>query len=323
LLARLDEPATSLRTRESCRDLLRRLRDESRATRGRDTGDAQGGAAGGSDPRDDGAFRAWAVDAIARRHDPRPSRPKLRRISGAEVIIETDVTDDDRLHRLTLDLGRMRRAYGWFFERRSGESPEPVRVKLFADRRDFERYGATHDFNFQFFNEFYYSFLLREIVAFDIPNDESLLLRRLHHELCHDYYERALGMPPVWFNEGTAEVLEVAKLDAKGELALERNTEWEPRLNDARREGGLPSLRELLALSPERFYADDAPRNYAAAWSFMDFLLRGFDTAGVDLARRIFSTLRDRRGADVSQTLDDAGLNHLEDEWRAALAKTR
>ncbi|MBI3722527.1 hypothetical protein HY251_01010, partial [bacterium] len=171
-----------------------------------------------------------------------------------------------------------------------------------------------HDYNFQFFNEFYYSFLLREVVAFDVPGDESLLLRRLHHEVTHDFFERTCGMPPVWFNEGAAEVFEAARLDARGTLVLERNPEWDPRLQEELKEGGLPSLRELLAASPERFYGEDAPRVYAAAWSFMDLLLRNKGEAGEKLVRRIFTAVRERRAVSVPQIVETS-LPDLESEW--------
>ena len=101
---------------------------------------------------------------------------------------------------------------------------------------------------------------------------------------------------PVWFNEGVAEVLEVSKLGEQGELVLERNTEWDPHIVTARRAGGLPSLRELLLLTPERFYGEEAPRNYAAAWSLVDFLLRASGDPGQALARRLYASLREHRG---------------------------
>jgi hypothetical protein len=74
-------------------------------------------------------------------------------------------------------------------------------------------------------------------------------------------------------------------------------------------------------LTPERFYGDDAPRNYAAAWSFADLLLRGSGSSGIDLVRRIFGTVREGKASDVIQDVENAGLTRLEDEWRARLAR--
>jgi hypothetical protein len=100
--------------------------------------------------------------------------------------------------------------------------------------------------------------------------------RRLAHEAWHAYADAALahdgaGGLPLWLDEGLAQVIESAPLEA-GELRLDApDPKRLAALQEALRGGTLPSVAELVQAGQEQFLAGhaadtDPGRFYLAAW---------------------------------------------------------
>lgn len=254
---------------------------------------------------------AWAAGP----HKAPASRP-LRRIYGEGYVCLTDIKDEAKVRKPLRKLAKFRSALArWLQPTRKKDWVTTVR--LYSSRDPFDQYGATREFNFIYFTEFYYSSLLREIVAFR-GEQEQLLTRRLQHEVGHDVLENIVGPVPPWYAEGICETFEVGKIE-DGRLATPPiNKSWLYQLRIASEAGTLPKLDELLAMDSATFYGSDSSLHYAAAWSFCHFLIVKRGVRGVTLLRKVLSTVKDYGPEKVAKAFK--GINAtiiLEKEWRA------
>lgn len=224
-----------------------------------------------------GEAAGWARSAT-----PSPP-PELRVIYGQGYRCFTDL-EEEEARRLAIDLVRARDALQLWLAPRD-RSRLVTTLRLFRQRRDFERYGAAREYNFIHFSGYYYSSLLREVVAFRRPR-AAQQARGLRHEAGHDAIEQLIGRPPPWFGEGLSEMLELGSLK-EGETPPV-NSEWLPILRGALADQSLPKLDELLALTNADYYADDSQRRYAASWSFCHFLIAVHGKRGLGLLRKVF-----------------------------------
>jgi len=215
--------------------------------------------------------------------------PLVRSIDGDGYLCLTDIEDEAEVRRLGMRVVRFRRALSRWL--RPGIRREwTSRLRLFARRRDFDDYGATHEFNFIFFEEFYYSALLREIVSFKVPSP-ALMQRRLQHETAHDVLESQGIQAPPWLGEGICELFEVSTLKDGSVGRPPLNHQWVRVAQTELKAGRLPSLSALVSLDSKSFYGGASRANYAAAWSFLHFLVRRQGRSGAGVVRRIISSL--------------------------------
>ncbi len=288
---------------EACRAVLERLRADARAgLRAGGAAPPGGGAggAGGSAPgvdrkAADAELRAFfeSLDAKVELDAP---MPELIEIPAKRFVLHTDVPEAEAL-AIGRDISDFRESLARFLEIKDGDVGATV-VKLFAEKKDFDDYGATHDYNFRFFSEYYYSFLLREVVAFD-DTDTRLRTRRLRHETVHDFVERSCGTAPPWLHEGLAECLEAATEDGEHGLdPKEPNQEWFSLAETAIASGSV-RIEDLIAMEGAIYYGGDQSTHYAVSWALVHALLAGpRGDEGREKFLEIIKALRAGRGPE-------------------------
>jgi hypothetical protein len=128
-----------------------------------------------------------------------------------------------------------------------------------------------------------YSPVLKQLLIWNLPSRDEMM-RTVRHEGFHQYLDRLLPDPPVWFDEGLAVYYE----------NLERvDGQWKYGSPDRegvamlRKEGLLP-LSKFLALSRAQFYAG-GHRSYGQAWLFVHMMRHG-----TSRHRALFQALMDR-----------------------------
>lgn len=116
-----------------------------------------------------------------------------------------------------------------------------------------------------------YTPVLGQLLIWNLP-DRDALLRTVRHEGFHQYLDRMLPAAPTWFNEGTAEYFETARLEGGSQKHGEPLREHVQRLADKDFEWS--PLDELVRMSRTEFYAD-ASAHYAQSWALVHLLLQG------------------------------------------------
>ena len=90
------------------------------------------------------------------------------------------------------------------------------------------------------------------------------------HELVHPFIEQNFPGAPAWFNEGLGSLYEQA---AEREGRIVGLTNWRlAGLQDALRNGSVPSFRTLTATTTQQFYGEDPGTNYAQARYLLYYL---------------------------------------------------
>lgn len=282
--------------REVSRRVLRRMRHDAQVW-------LQKNSALGSEPGPGGATPAEEpgnarLDAFFRALDPKvplaPAAPALIAYPTRKFQVISDLPE-----AAALPLGQEAAEFrtvvaGWL--KVDTTRLAPVVIRAFSRREDFLDYGASHDFNFRHFSEYYYSFLLREVVIHELP-DPMLRTRRLRHEIVHDLIEQVCGPTPPWLHEGLAECFE-GVTDLEGPtLTPGPNHEWTTLAGTTLDEGGAAAIAELLELDGEAFYGAGQAHHYALAWALTHTLAAGHaGAAGPQLLRRAVTALHAGRG---------------------------
>lgn len=114
-----------------------------------------------------------------------------------------------------------------------------------------------------------YSTWLKQLLIWNLPRRDAML-RTVQHEGFHQYLDRFLDSPPVWFNEGLAEYYELGERVGR-ELRLGQVELHHVAL--LRSQERMP-LQAFLYIQPQAFYKA-APRSYAQAWAFVHMLRHG------------------------------------------------
>jgi len=97
------------------------------------------------------------------------------------------------------------------------------------------------------------------------------MMRTVRHEGFHQYLDRLLPDPPVWFNEGMATYFEGMERSSSGEMKIGR-----PRRDDLAllAEKGMAPLAQFLAMGPRDFYRTGRIA-YAQAWLLVHMMKHG------------------------------------------------
>lgn len=148
---------------------------------------------------------------------------------------------------------------GWL-----GIPAQPVTVRMFADAQSMRSWcldnlpGYTKAMNF--------CYVPGENTVYAYCEDLEWMRPRLQHELFHAIVRGAAGEPPLWLNEGTAELCEALQLGQDGQLQLSRVQ------TDRLRFAGRLALRgnldpnALHQVSARDFYGKDAMRWYSLGY---------------------------------------------------------
>lgn len=158
-----------------------------------------------------------------------------------------------------------------------------------------------------------YSPVLKQLLIWNVPKREDMV-RTVRHEGFHQFLDRAMQDPPVWFNEGMAEYWETAKReDGKIQGGQPRPAHI---ATLTRSKKLLPRLRDFVYGPRADFYAN-AQLRYAEAWAFVHFLRKG-GAANQKLFASLWETLRNgdlgRHGA-LDKVFGATDWNKLEAEF--------
>jgi hypothetical protein len=116
-----------------------------------------------------------------------------------------------------------------------------------------------------------YTPVLEQLLIWNLP-DRDALLRTVRHEGFHQYLDRMLPAAPTWFNEGTAEYFETARLEGGSQKHGEPLREHVLRLAD--KDFEWVPLDKLVRMGRTEFYADSG-KHYAQSWALVHLLLQG------------------------------------------------
>jgi hypothetical protein len=155
----------------------------------------------------------------------------------------------------------------------------------------------------------------------------------LAHEAWHAYAETRLRMPdaaglPAWLDEGLAQVVESAPLEA-GELRLDAPDPARlEALQKLLRDGAAPPLAEILRAGPDQFIAGHAGATEASGRAYLVAWGMAFDLAVAEpvLTPRAVAALgREGGGDDVAgfEQLVGMPLDRFEPAWRRRIATVR
>lgn len=153
-------------------------------------------------------------------------------------------------------------------DRRDGEQ-QRYKVYLFSGESSYLSYAGDL-FGSQPFNTAgLYSPVLKQLLIWNLPDHERMMAT-VRHEGFHQYLDRMAGETPTWFNEGTAEYIETARLE-RGKM-----TPGAPLMNSvyylADPKTRWADMSELVTMSRSEFYGDTA-LHYAQSWALIHYLL--------------------------------------------------
>lgn len=138
----------------------------------------------------------------------------------------------------------------------------------------------------------------RAVISMAPTRDAALAQQVIFHEYVHHLFRIAERDPPLWFNEGTADVLAGMRVEGKGKYVL-IGTPLEDRALYLRQESLLPLDQLFAADHGSKLYTEEKHTGvfYAQAWALMHywhFADGGFSREAVD---RFLSVAGDRDAA--------------------------
>lgn len=201
-----------------------------------------------------------------------------------------------------------------------------VRIRIFGQFSDFERYTLTNQYARQLIQNSqsisnlggYYSHGLRQIVTWrqrDPTDLGNTLLHEVSHAILHAQYRRL----PVWLSEGSATYFAYPRHVQDDRDVGSLQYRW-AKLNALLRSGQLPALRTLLNFSDADWARIDPVVSYSTAWSLFQLMMS--NPTRQDRMREYLQTLQSRRRRDIDsaavlEPIWPGGLVQLEKDWHA------
>ena len=160
-----------------------------------------------------------------------------------------------------------------------------------------------------------YTPLLKQLLIWNLPRRADMY-ETIRHEGFHQYLDRLMPNPPVWFNEGMAVYHENARNEG-GQLTFGHIHPGYVRLLQSR---GLKPIKKFLTAGPGLFY-EDGHRSYGQGWLLVHMLQHT-----TPAYRQRFETLMEglKEGsafATVKKVFPDSMLPQLEKDLEAYLEK--
>jgi hypothetical protein len=157
---------------------------------------------------------------------------------------------------------------------------------------------------------------LKQLLIWNLPSRKEWE-RTVRHEGFHQYLDRLVDDPPVWFNEGLAVCFELAEhRDGKWHLGTIHPVHAKV-LADAPGggKGRLPPLDRFLYMDFDAFH-ENARLHYAEAWAFVHFLRQG-TLKRRDLFQRFFTKLKSGGTSEsaLRQVFSPSVLSELQAEF--------
>jgi len=204
--------------------------------------------------------------------------------------------------------------------------PAPMVLELFASNRQLAQFHQRR-FGEEFHNLGGFYEPRSRVVALPVEKLESALRTTLH-EGTHLVFDLAssggLGSYPIWLNEGIATFFEASRVDPSGEVRLGGRDPVAFARVAAAIDRGEISLDRLLASGPAEFRGPQNGLLYAAAHTFVAFLLLGEEGRYAPRFARYFRELRG--GVRSSPRLIyfhlDETESDLEEGWRRFIRRS-
>jgi hypothetical protein len=214
-------------------------------------------------------------------------------------------------------LEQMYRGYRLHLESTPESSKQKFRVFLFSGRPGFERYAQDVLNSGHTSAAGLYTPVLKQLLIWNLPDREEMF-NTVQHEGFHQYLDRMMLDPPVWFNEGAASYFELVEY-VKGKWTEGQIDHYAvARL----RKQGLMPLSRYIRLSNGEFRIEELElRNYAQGWLLTHYL-RNSSRQNLELFRTMFSKLCDAQNgqACIDKIFADVNLNAMHKELEAHLA---
>ncbi|MCP3917727.1 MAG: DUF1570 domain-containing protein [bacterium] len=261
--------------------------------------------------REDYTGELAAVDGMLTKIDNGPNWREVHEHRSKNFVVASDIdarTCEEASQVLEVALARYQSA----LPAPAGASLGPYSVYLFSCEEGFRGYFQDIS-GVRIENAAgLYSPWLDQLLIWNLPEHDEMM-QTVRHEGLHQYLDSIMSDPPSWFNEGLAEVYEVAdftKLETRQFLVNRRHI-------DTLAELELVPLDEFLYQAPSEFYADSRA-HYAQAWAFVHFLLHA-DRDTRLLFQGIFETLIEegKRETALERAFADTGLGGLQRRFEA------
>jgi len=202
----------------------------------------------------------------------------------------------------------------------SGEKTRRYRVYLFNGQagfveycRNLEGFGGTPHKRVAGL----YTFLLKQLLIWHLPERDEML-ETIRHEGFHQYLDRFMPDPPIWFNEGLAVYHQAARKTTGGLKFGAVNKSYLKQLD----EGGLPRIDDFLEQTIRQFQTRGSIA-YAEAWSFVHMLRHG-KPAYRSIFKAMVKALETEPGLEVIDRLFPQALRReLKADWKAYVAGLR
>ncbi|MDP7011876.1 MAG: hypothetical protein QF685_10885 [Verrucomicrobiota bacterium] len=184
------------------------------------------------------------------------------------------------VYTVNYGLAGLIKAHQRVFKRQVGRDFR-VRYRIFGKFEDYAEYSRVR----------YRKIVNKNLLGFFSPNTNEIvswkqephltwrLVPTLLHEGCHTIMDEMFGELPFWMVEGSADWLGEAPawLQKADGLRKDQHVRW-LRLNDMRKKGKLPDLREYLLSNSyeqwDRMFKGNIGTGYDIGWSIFDFFMR-------------------------------------------------
>ena len=250
-----------------------------------------------------------------------PTWPKTYEYKTTNYLVQSDI-DVEVCSKAATVLEDALQIYREQVKPLKPEQRRAYRVFLFSGKEGFVRYTEDVEMGgFPLTNVLgLYSKMLKQLLIWNVPN-RAEMMKVIRHEGFHQYLDRLLPDPPVWFNEGMAVYYEGMER-VGGELKIGRPSYGDLALLE--REPLIP-LREFLAMSPGHFYRGGR-HSYAQAWLLVHMLKHG-SAKHRELYKSLLTRLETTSGDDaMREVFPRESLAALDSDlaaWRLTLQKAK
>ncbi len=163
----------------------------------------------------------------------------------------------------------------------TGVMPEvPLRttVVLFSSQEEFKPYLPLYQNRAKKVAGFFNGNKVNAFMALALGRDQAATKSTIYHEYVHSLYHEIEWEPPLWFNEGSAEVFSTFDVK-KGVASIGRAPVWHAALLRQQQLMSLPQLFSINTGSPDYNEGMQQGIFYAQSWALAHFLICNQDSA--------------------------------------------
>ena len=269
--------------------------------------------------------RSPALDALGRvvaQATGGPTWPRTFEYKTTNYLVQSDI-DADVCAKAANLLEDALQVYAQQVKAPRAEKRRAYRVFLFSGKEGFSRYMTDLEVLAKPPMENVaglYTPLLKQLLIWNLPS-RAEMMRTVRHEGFHQYLDRLLPDPPVWFNEGMAVYYEGMER-VGGELKIGRIRYDDVALLEKQ---PLIPLRDFLSMTRAEFYRGNH-HSYAQAWLLVHMLKHG-NAKHRELYRTLLARLETTGGRDATREVFPAEILPTLDAdlaaWRVTLAKPK